>query len=530
MFTFSLVHVWGQTFSPSSALPIDLGVGTNYSNCSSPGTKSISFDVSNVGTLNGTDNQLAEIRLRLDATCGSNIRDVASYIKSPEGTCIRIASSMGSTTNFTQAPQDQIDYYFRNATSCLNKAPNYTNTGGASAAKGQNGQFGIFSSDGDMRTTFDGEDADGTWTIYFFENTSFEPCVTAASLVFGDPSVEVVSAGSGNQCVDAILWDGNPLCTSNIGLTSSTNTPGFNPSYNSGFGCDWNGSNDNPVWIKIIPDDPDVCLTISGITDALQSIVVEDPNTDGDDDPCTGADGGLYWDVVSCPRSGTYNSTAGTTRNHTHCFTAVPGNEYFLVVDGTGGAESSFYLTGISALPVILPVTFLSFSSTCISSNKTRLEWQTASEQQNDYFTIEESLDGFEWREIGRINGAGNSSMLNEYNFTTQTKPGIVYYRLKQTDYDGKFEYLSTISSVCQKDNNPFSYPNPTKGSLTVSQLMPDEEIMLYNSVGQKVLSQKVQGKTSQLNLEITHFSSGIYILSIVRLDKTYVEKIVLNQ
>jgi hypothetical protein len=354
------------TFNTSTALPLDLDLGTNFTNCGSPGTKAFTFEVECVGVLNNVDLQLAEINFTLSATCGGNLRDIACWIKSPAGTCVQIASTLGTTTNYTVNPTNRIDYTFRNAASCLSKTPDYAAfPANVPAASNLNGRYGIFSTLGNLRTAFNGEDADGTWTIYFSESTTAAPCVTAASIIFGD-AVSRDRRNEGDQCVSAINWIGDPICVSTTGKTPSPNSPGFSGTY---AGCAWNNSNDNNVWIAFTPIENNVCLSISGLSGDLQSIVVTDPNTDGDNNPCTGANGGRYWTVVSCPRTNDqiYAAVTGTSRNHNHCFAATPGQRYFLVVDGNAGAQSEFYINGTLGFEYNLPIKCPSDRTVCAS-------------------------------------------------------------------------------------------------------------------------------------------------------------------
>jgi hypothetical protein len=75
------------------------------------------------------------------------------------------------------------------------------------------------------------------------------------------------------------------------------------------------------------------------------------------------------------------------------------------------------------------------------------LEWATGSEINNDFFTIERSLDVEHAEIIGYLDGAGNSTQTLWYSFVDQNPlPGISYYRLKQTDFDGKFEYFDWVA------------------------------------------------------------------------------------
>ncbi|MCK6650293.1 MAG: DUF2341 domain-containing protein, partial [Bacteroidia bacterium] len=86
-----------------------------------------------------------------------------------------------------------------------------------------------------------------------------------------------------------------------------------------------------------------------------------------------------------------------------------------------------------------LPIELLSFTAQYVGEN-VKLRWETSSEHNNDYFTIERSADGTNFSDIGTVNGAGNSSVHQNYQFIDHDPyEAITYYRLKQTDFDGAF-------------------------------------------------------------------------------------------
>ncbi len=111
-----------------------------------------------------------------------------------------------------------------------------------------------------------------------------------------------------------------------------------------------------------------------------------------------------------------------------------------------------------------LPIELLSFNAT-FDNNHVVLDWSTASEINNDYFTIERSTDGVNFEILNIVNGAGNSNdILNYETIDNNPLEGTSYYRLKQTDYDGKFEYSSLVSVKNQKkaiSQDMNVYPNP---------------------------------------------------------------------
>ncbi len=90
-----------------------------------------------------------------------------------------------------------------------------------------------------------------------------------------------------------------------------------------------------------------------------------------------------------------------------------------------------------------LPIELLHFTASS-SNNEVVINWATAAEINNDFFTIEKSRDGSSWEVVDYITGAGNSNYMIEYSYTdANASEGISYYRLKQTDYDGQFEYFA---------------------------------------------------------------------------------------
>ncbi len=116
-----------------------------------------------------------------------------------------------------------------------------------------------------------------------------------------------------------------------------------------------------------------------------------------------------------------------------------------------------------------LPVDFISFNGK-LADNKVELTWATAWEVNNDFYTIERSADGIRFQAIGTKKGAGNSTQLLNYSFTdAYPLSGVSYYRIKQTDFNGEFDYSKTIV-IRNFHNNERSismsvYPNPAVGT-----------------------------------------------------------------
>lgn len=149
-------------------------------------------------------------------------------------------------------------------------------------------------------------------------------------------------------------------------------------------------------------------------------------------------------------------SSTGFTATITPASGTFNGTEvFYLAMDGNSDAQCYYTLQGINVTP--LPIELVDFDGRYIEGIKSHIDirWQTASEINNDYFMLEKSYDGYEWDVYHRENGSGNSSTLNHYNHRDyDVKNGIVYYRLSQTDFDGRREYFKIIA-VSTKMHKP---------------------------------------------------------------------------
>jgi len=146
--------------------------------------------------------------------------------------------------------------------------------------------------------------------------------------------------------------------------------------------------------------------------------------------------------------------------------------EVFTLPDGTDGrsnTDENFYGDNsgcifnlcVDVIPVEL-VDFTGEERNC----ENHLTWQTATETNSNYFVIERSLDAIQFSEIGRVTAAGNSQQHITYDFVDSSAGTIMYYRLKQVDTDGSYEYFDIIkidSDCYADDETPIDvFPNPT--------------------------------------------------------------------
>lgn len=172
-----------------------------------------------------------------------------------------------------------------------------------------------------------------------------------------------------------------------------------------------------------------------------------------------------------------------------------------------------------SSLCVVLPIELLDFTATLTKNKTVSVDWTTVSEKNNDYFTVERSRNGVDWEVLSTIEGAGNSSSLNTYNVNDYNPlSGNSYYRLKQTDFNGDFEYFDIVSvQLEESDKSKIDiYPNPTQNLITVEGDSYElESITISNALGQSVdqyIKLSVVDK-SKIVIDLSQLQDGVYIL-----------------
>src|SRR6185369_5159076 len=113
------------------------------------------------------------------------------------------------------------------------------------------------------------------------------------------------------------------------------------------------------------------------------------------------------------------------------------------------------------------------------------ISWITASETNNDYFTVEKSKDGNFWLSVDKVIGAGNSTAARYYE-TNDPDPfeGTSYYRLKQTDFDGKFSYSDVSAVRVDEKNTIIIYPNPASDLIMIEAMEINSfDFSVYSSI-----------------------------------------------
>ncbi|MEA3447905.1 MAG: T9SS type A sorting domain-containing protein [Bacteroidota bacterium] len=178
-----------------------------------------------------------------------------------------------------------------------------------------------------------------------------------------------------------------------------------------------------------------------------------------------------------------------------------------------------------------VPVELLDFTAYCQNDNAV-LTWSTASELNNNYFTIERSTDGTNWTQIASVKGAGTVNQKNNYDFTDMNKPnGLTYYRLSQVDFDGETEKLKVKELNCEDFNSLETkaevFPNPCKTELSI--LMKNwkdasTQIKVFDNYGRLVDEYKYE-TTQLVNLRKINTKSyipGSYVVQVITKNEVF--------
>jgi len=157
-----------------------------------------------------------------------------------------------------------------------------------------------------------------------------------------------------------------------------------------------------------------------------------------------------------------YSPNAGYAASDGKIYFTVP---YAHIQSGTG----YFTIASANRSTAPLPIELLSFTAVC-TDGQVAIDWATATEKNNNYFTVEKTRDGVNYEPVARVNGAGNSSYVLNYRLTdTDPYQGVSYYRLKQTDYNDAYSYSYVVPAACDSGEPEFTvYPTPSFGNFNV--------------------------------------------------------------
>jgi hypothetical protein len=222
---------------------------------------------------------------------------------------------------------------------------------------------------------------------------------------------------------------------------------------------------------------------------------------------------GSGWTVVKSP---TAPPTAGSWTLSGAC---VPASTMPQTMRNGMNGFSSFG-TAVSNNP--LPVELLSFTGHA-AGQINLLEWTTAAEVNNDYFNVERSPDAISFESIRQVKGAGNSMALMHYSAEDERPySGKTYYRLKQTDYDGRYTYseIIAVANLLEEVTVGKLHPNPTTGKFEFDFYTSGDRqllISICDAFGRTVREEMFSaGKGGhRFTADLADFPAGIYFLTL---------------
>ncbi len=192
---------------------------------------------------------------------------------------------------------------------------------------------------------------------------------------------------------------------------------------------------------------------------------------------------------------------------------------------------------------VPLPVELTSFIGNS-NNNSIKLTWQTATEVNNYGFEIERQIlkqvqnDSEVWEKVGFVEGHGNSNSPKKYSFIDEsTQSGTYSYRLKQIDFDGKFEYSNVVEVIVESikdfslDQN---FPNPFNPTTMINYSVPTKEFVslkVYDILGNEVtylVNENKEAGNYEVSFDASNYPSGLYVYSITAGNFNQVRKMML--
>ncbi|MBK9450753.1 MAG: T9SS type A sorting domain-containing protein [Bacteroidetes bacterium] len=283
----------------------------------------------------------------------------------------------------------------------------------------------------------------------------------------------------------------------------------FSPSI-SGIRLNFSGASNSP------PSVEEIRLQINGAHYAMSA-----PGVANGCDPMASLTGA--GDLVGCPGCG----VSGWSNTSISGFPISSLTVEDFVVGGTpNGSLFSLFICN-----AFLPTEWLHFDAKVNSTEGVDLLWTTATEINNDFFTVERSADGVQWEEIAEVDAVGNSEVASEYRLSDE-KPlaDRSSYRIRQTSLDGSSSYSEVKEVNFDAVPEILIYPNPAKEVLHVEwqnfkgNPTADLQLQLRNPLGQTV-NVAYSTVSGGLLLQTSDLSSGVYILEIRNTQGVFIKR-----
>ncbi len=232
---------------------------------------------------------------------------------------------------------------------------------------------------------------------------------------------------------------------------------------------------------------------------------------------------------------GDFNTGTGTTTGmwEADAVVSIGGDVTGSSTLGTEFSSGTILVQGVVVPPAslansgtitVLPIELTRFTAAAVRG-AVQVNWETASEENNDYFTLERSTDGTSFEAIHLESGAGNSNITLSYSYTDQPEAaGTYYYRLKQTDYDGVFTYSAVVSAAFGWESMGESAAIwMSQGSLNITFDAPLSAVhlQLVNMAGQVLQQERLAGEQS-FRLQTNNCSAGLHLVVLRNGDQVF--------
>lgn len=214
----------------------------------------------------------------------------------------------------------------------------------------------------------------------------------------------------------------------------------------------------------------------------------------------------------------TVNSKADLTSLFRHITEFQTDNEYIIQAYVRDDSNNRYYgdAVYVDTRESTLPVSLLEFTAEC-NGNYVDLNWSTASELNNDFFTIEYSKDASSWEVLEYVPGNGTTNIQSDYFLSANATNGTQYFRLSQTDFDGTHEVLHVVSVSCMNavELEVSVYPNPATDFVKIANAFGCE-ISIYNSIGTMVIpTVNANSEFDTCTIDVSELPTGVYYVSI---------------
>ncbi|HBF89140.1 MAG TPA: hypothetical protein DDX39_10900 [Bacteroidales bacterium] len=183
----------------------------------------------------------------------------------------------------------------------------------------------------------------------------------------------------------------------------------------------------------------------------------------------------------------------------------------------------------------LLPVKLIDYTVVCTKTGSL-IEWSTATETDNDFFTIEKSNDLINWKIVSTIAGAINSNNINEYYYNdSESNEVTTYYRIKQTDLDGNYIYFDMLSILCKLSNSSLKLIGVNASVEKLNLIISTEGLtdlnIIVSDMNGKIVSTEYISPIKGANFVTldTNLKNGLYIVKLIQNNASTSQKLLLT-